>query len=394
MKIDGVFSGYAFSGNPIWICHDNAGGFASQVEKCLVKVEARGAVVYEGVCELPMRLNASELVAPFCAPVAERSADGSVLYRVEDGMTVEDRRFNFWVVNTQGDQSDHASCVVLPGRVSRQNFVKLHKSCTDIFAARFLADKGNFFLTTKTNSWLLQIPETEVAPLCFISSQAGNISFTDRFSGERLVFEWLEAGIYAVDVEELRVAFAERYGMLPSVLDVEKNGCFSCRIVITAPAHRKDCYRLKFRNAYGFFELLELSGPLTRRIGFDGEDEQTATRRYDSLADDFIQVKTRAQRGKTVFSASSGFLSPRRMDFFADMLGSEEVCLLGCGPVPLPVIPSIEEFEMEVRTDAPKSFTLNLTLAYDQLAYMADISGDFDSVRPRVFSRRFTKQFN
>lgn len=395
MEIKHIKSGFAFSGNPIWIASSPFDNFIGAIERGRLVASHRGSRVYEGTFSLPLRVNLADVAESLTEFFIEPVPDGRALYTIEDAQTLlADRRFDFWIEDVDGDddESDHVGCTVIPGRVSRQNFRKLASLDTDIFAARFLAGKGNFFLTTRSSGWMIVMKETEMSPLYFIQSGTATLTVTDKLTGMSIEFPGLESGVYALDVSEVRRLFVDRHGVLPSVLDVRRGSGFGCRVVVEKAVPAKERYRLKFRNSLGVYDIIEVFGPLTQTS--DGEeDDVEGFDRYDEIIDGFRKMRNRTSSGIS-YEVSTGPIPPRAHNLLSDMLASEEVLLMDAFPEPVAVIPSVEEMRRKARPESPEIFTLKLAVAEDADAFTAAISGTSDSMKPKVFTRQFDRKFN
>lgn len=391
MNIENIYAGYAFAGNPLWITDNNEDELLASGEKGWFKILHRGAVVFSSIFSLPLRINVADFVDSVCVPVGEGSK-GGVIRCLEDGHSLADRLFTFYVETVNNEISHKVSCCVLPGCVSRQNYTRLSQLGADIFKARFLADKGNFFMTSRTSSWLLRLRESELGVLPFLQDAAGSLSFTDRVSGAAMEFLDIQPGIYGVDLTALRMEFAMKHDILPSVIDVKRNGEFSCRLVIEAVSPARNRFRLKFRNSFGFFELLDLPEGLSRQIE-PSEDEDDTFLQYNRLSGDYYK-RNALEAADVSFSAGTGFRRPDELNLLAELLLSSEVYLLDYAPEPVAVIPSIEDFSHDCRPEVPQKFTLKLSACADDIAFMSDIAGLDDSRKPRVFVSQFSNKFN
>ena len=76
------------------------------------------------------------------------------------------------------------------------------------------------------------------------------------------------------------------------------------------------------------------------------------------------------------------------------MIGSEEVYLLDLTPTPLKVIPSVENFSYRPRPESPEKFSIKLELSDSEINIMQDIIDGSDGMKPRIFSKQFSIQFN
>ena len=394
MKLEGVVSGYAFTRNPVWVCDVRGDGFLDPGERGRFVITRMGARIFESVVTSPVRINVSDMLEAYSEPVGDGNPDGSGLRLLEDGHTLADRRFEFWIEDQEGDRSDPVGCVAIPGGLSTRNFRKLASLGTDIFLSRFFREKGNFFLTTRTTSWLLPVRESELAPLGFIQHAAGDITIKECHQGSEIHFPDVAEGIWGLDIEELRLRFALEHNILPSVLDVWRDGVFSCRIVVVTSESVKDHCRVRFRNSFGMLEVVDLAGAVEVSLSVaDDDDGETTSRRHDPLTDRFEKFRVRRASGRA-YEIPDSVVSPRVLDSIADMLGSEEVWLLDVAPDPVKVIPCCESFRHETRPDTPLSMTFRFEECDESESFMADMAGVDDSVKPRLFSSQFVKQFN
>ena len=123
----------------------------------------------------------------------------------------------------------------------------------------------------------------------------------------------------------------------------------------------------------------------------DTDDSQF--KHYDSVTDDLTTDRGRIACSRTL-ELETGFMRPDEIAFMLDMVASESVYLLDMSPLPLKVIPSVDDVERKHRPTEPQKFKLKLEIVDDETLIMPDIVTANDSHKPRVFSRQFSKQFN
>lgn len=285
------------------------------------------------------------------------------------------------------------NCIVIPGGISRQNFKRLLQLNKDIFQERFFNPKGNFFLTTRTASWRIVMKETELYPLYFFPRRTGDlIRIVERTNGSIYENDSFDEGVAVLDVAALRRYFAEQEQVLSSVFDVYYNSNFSCRIVVERCDPTRERYRLKFRNSLGVFEIIELTGELSITPEYTDADE-SQFKRYDTRTTEFFTDRERVERKQSI-SVETGVKRPDEIRFLMDMLGSEEVYLLDLTPLPIKVIPSVEELTYRPRPESPQKFTVKLEISSSEENIMQDIIDGSENRKPRIFSKQFSKQFN
>lgn len=387
MILEGLKSSYAFTRNPLWLASDRLDPELASDERGRLVVTRQGATIFEGVFNTPLRMDVADILEASADEFKEPAPDGSILYLVEDAHTLQDRKCDFTMFNLQGDEADHVACIPIVGGCSRQEFLSYQNIQSDIFQNRFLADDCNFFLLPEDASWLIRIKEREAGMLYFLQDGDGVIDFVNLATGKTQSLDIEEGGLYAIDVNELRREFALGYGGIASVMDVKRNGKFACRIVIEYQQGDKEGYVVKYRNSFGFFELLYFDMQLTRKVV--RPEDQEGNMRADVDYSGFYNVKERGSMEVSYTGTANNISAPLRI---VDMLQSSEVYLLGVADFPIRVIPSVESLELLIRPVAPQSIDLEFKACSD----WDNISGNAPhSIRkPRVFTTEFNNRFN
>lgn len=391
MNLPGIKGGYAFARNPI-ILQETWPPEASDRLGGVFSVEINQEEIYSGRFYPPLDIDISEIVdahVKFFPEPPEDSTDPVIT--LENSAAFARRECCF---KCEYDQlRSYAEFIAIPGGISRQNYKRLLALDQDAFSTRFLNPGSNFFLSTRTADWCLVIKETELFPLCFIvGKETGQWFITDHVSRHRLTLASLPKGVYALDIKALRRKFMENYSVIPSVFDVHLGAHYSCRIVVGKCEPAKERYRLKFRNSLGVFELIELTGELSFAPDYSGSNESTFCR-YNPITGSFYTDRERVERRQTV-TIETGVKNPDEVRFLMDMLGSEEVYLLDATPEPCKVIPSVENFTYRLRPEAPQKYTLKLVMADSETNILQDIFNGKEGVKPGIFSKHFSKQFN
>lgn len=391
MKAQGIKSGYAFSRNPI-ILKEDFPLADSGLDGGAFTVDIDGTVIYEGRFYPPLCVDLSEILDAYVSFFPEPPEDNSdPLVMIEDAEELACREFTA-AFEFAGEETEF-SCTVIPGGISRQNFRRMVSTGQDIFSARFLNPENNFFLTTRTAGWRIVMKETELYPLYFfVTESAGEMSVKELATGSVLTFADLAPGVYALDIDALRRRFMSSKGIIPNLFDISMGGLFSCRIVVERAAMSRDRYRLKFRNSLGVYEIIELTGPMSVSPDYS-EAGEASFMRHDPVAGGFFSDRERVERRMSV-TVETGVKRPDEVRFLMDMLGSEDVYLLGFGQYPVKAIPSVDGFSFSPRPDKPENFKLKLDIADSETNIMQEIADGTEGRRPRVFSGQFTEQFN
>ncbi len=392
MNTPGIKSGFTLSRNPVILQNGTHESSNNSNGDGTLEIIYAGTNVYEAKFSLPLEMDIADILDSYIEFFKEVPVDNNLpICQIEEPNEFEDRKFT--AILKLGDYVSELDRFVIPGGISHQNFRQLSILGKDIFQVRFFNHKSNFFLSTRTASWLIVMKETELYPLYFLPENTGDlISIVERTGGNIYEDDSFDRGVAVLDVVALRRYFAHNHNVLPSVFDVYYNSCYSCRIVV----ERSDCtrqrYRIKFRNSLGVFEIIELNGELSVTPDYSGA-EDAVFKRYDSITGSFHSDRERVQRRQAV-TVETGVKRPDEVRFLMDMIGSEEVYLLDLTPTPLKVIPSVENFSYRPRPESPEKFSIKLELSDSEINIMQDIIDGSDGMKPRIFSKQFSIQFN
>lgn len=397
MEFVSIQSQYAFTGNPLILRHNMPAIEGSDVDGSLV-LSLGGYKLYEARVSMPLNIDVAEIVDCVIDPLGTpRFADGdSFVALVEDWRMFEDRR-RLDAVLTYGSGDDYeSSCYVFKGGVSKQNFRSLMAMGEDIFTAKILNPAGNFFLTTRTHSWFVSIPETELSPLYFFVEPNEGIAVTGLLNGETIAENTLSPGIYALSVEMLRKWHFDNFGQIVNAFDIYKvfRGIkiFACRIVIEQEPLAKDYLTLRFRNSFGVMERMFVAGTIKYEFTHSGAEESRYNR-YDRDVADFTKERTKIEVSKSIL-ISTIVRSTDRVKFLLDLLSSEDVYIENADESLIKVIPSVESLIIPHKMDMPTPIDLKLETVEADKAIMADIISDEEFSRGRIHSRQFDNHFN
>lgn len=357
------------------------------------KIWMDGIAIYNGRFNYPHVVNVADIINAYVKKLPEPDAVEPITFGplklIEDEAEVQCR---YVYVNFDGEFDEELGFLALPGGISKQNFRRMGMG-RDIFTERFCAAGTNCFLTTRTAGWRIFMKETELYPLYYINDGWDDVlQFVEKATGLSWTVDLLDPGIYALDIEALRLHFFEEHEVLANNFDIYHRGKFACRLVIEQADPSRERYRLKFRNSLGVFEIIEITGEMS--ITPQWEDaEEAIFKRYDEATDDYISCRDRIERKQTI-SVKTGLKRPDETRFLMDMLASDEVYLLDLTGLPVRVIPSAEEFVYMPRPESPQSFAITLELADTETNILQEIIDGSEARKPRVFSKQFSKQFN
>ena len=395
MKAQGITSGIAFTRNPIILSGD--WNYSPDASAGVFSLDMNDDRIYDGrfvpSSGIPsVRVDVSDMADAFSGyfpevasgntePIVEVADNGELAGRVVSAY------FDYDTVD--GD----FEFLAIPGGISHQNFRKHVEKGKDVFDSRFLADGCNFFFTTRTSGWKILIRETELAPLYFLAyGRKSRIALTELATGIHVDFGDLAAGIYAIDLSALRHSFFENHGVLPSAFDIERNGVFACRVIIGMADVVPERYRLKFRNSFGFFEIVEITDAFTVVPEYT-EEENLRYRLVDPVTGELTTARKRVGCIRKL-TTNIGPISEDMTNLFLDMLGSDEVWLLDFAPEPVKVIPLADSLSFGHRMTKPVRVPLTLTVAGEDFNITEDITDALETGRGHVFTKTFKSTFN
>lgn len=383
-------AGHAFTRNPLMLNMPGAG-------KRVFTVYGQGYTsvnpAYKGEVTAPARINLAEFIEAVIPPVDDPGEpDAMLTYGLQDGSVS--------ITVTDGENSLFSQTIIAhQGGVSKQNYRKLIEAGTDIFAARFLNPACNFFLTTRTHDWRLNIKETELYPLVFFYPSQGALAVRDIVSGNIVSLPAVSNDVdyhgklCSLNLKAIRQHFLEEYNCITGVLDVLVDGTPAARIAIQESRPQRERYRLKFRNSLGAFEIVELTGRAQCAPEFKGEQEDQQHKRYMADIDDFAAEQQRVEISN-VINLSTGYKTRQELEFILDAIASEEVYLLDLGSDPVKVIVTAEELTYDFHPDSPQAFSLKLTPVDGDTCLTGELPTETMPIRGGLFSQEFSEEFD
>lgn len=390
MKAKYLTSSFAFAGNPIILESDETPLDSLHGAPFMVKYE--GKQVYSGRFYPPLNIDFSEIAASVAEWLPEEGiGEAGPLNQIADFSLQGSKERMMEVTVDYGHTDENFSAIILPGGISKQNFRFYARSGKDVFDSRLFPKDSNFFLSTRTAGWRIEIKETELYPLYFAVGDRGvKLSLEATLGNELLEYD-LRAGIFSLDIDRLRRMFLEESGSLVNVFNVYADKVFACQIVIIGCKPEKERYRLKFRNSFGVFELLDIAGQLIGSADKETEEE-TGYSKIDDVTRSFLNLRERVENEITFSIAFDK--GNNSSQFILDMISSDEVYLLDAFKEAVRVNVSAESLQWQHVRDVPEKITLSMTAVESETFNCEIIDSLTGSQKPRVHTKEFTKQFN
>lgn len=383
-------AGHAFTRNPLML---NMPGTGKRVFAVYGQGYTSVNPAYKGEVTAPARINLAEFIEAIIPAIEDPGDNGGMIsYGLQDGSVS--------ITVTDGENSLFSQTIVAhQGGVSKQNYRKLIQAGTDIFAARFLNPACNFFLTARTHDWRLNIKETELYPLVFFYPSQGTLTVQDIVSGNTVSLPAVSNDVdyhgrlCALNLKAIRQYFLEEYNCITGVLEVLVDGTPAARIAIQESRPQRERYRLKFRNSFGAFEIVELTGNAQCAPEVNGEQEDQQYKRYMADIDDFAAERQRTEIS-SVINLTTGYKTRHELQFILEAIASEEVYLLDVSSEPVKVIVSSEELSYDLHPSGPQAFSLKLTPVDGDICLTRELPTETIPIRGGLFSQEFSEEFD
>ncbi len=383
-------TGHAFTRNPLLL---NLPGTGRRVFSIYGQGYTSDHPAYKGEVTAPATINLAEFIDAITSPISDPGEDGGMMvYGLQDGsVTVE---------VDDGSQEPYTWQIVAHhGGVSKQNYRKFIQANTDVFAARFFNPACNFFLTTRTHDWRLTIKESELYPLVFFYPLEGTVSISDIVSGNSVslpaTYNQVDyhGKLCSVDLKAVRQHFLDEFDCIAGVFDILVDDDPAARIAIQEARPQRERYRLKFRNSYGAFEIVEITGAAQIAPTIGEEEDSSQYKRYMADIDDFEINRPRAEMSNVV-NISTGYKTNDELRFILDAIASDEIYLLDLALEPVKVIVTADELAYDHRSSGPQAFSLKLTPVDRDINLTSEIKTDVMPTRGGLFSEEFSEHFD
>lgn len=347
---------------------------------------------YSGEVTAPATVNVAELLEAIVPPMADPTGT-DLLQLLEDDNSAVVQVTQPAEQNGQEETVHTFYVIAHRGGISKQNYRRLLRRGSDIFKERFVNPVCNFFMTTRTADWLIIMKETEIYPLAFIYPEEGTLRLRELQGGRYLSISGVAGELYALNLAAVRKYFYTENNIISNAFDVYVGDNYACRIAIEeAPAVRERC-RLKFRNSYGAFEIVDITGQVQIAPTFGDDKDGGSYKRYVQDLDDFTLERSRIPVTELI-NVSTGFKNNRELRFILDALASDEVYLLDYTDEPLRILLTAEELSYTRQPNGPQAFNLVITPADNEQNITEVITDETTGSRGRIFTDEFSEQFN
>lgn len=324
-----------------------------------------GSVMPAGSSEFDADIQVSEIISSYMQP-----SEIDIMWVLVSSVT--NSFINITINFSQGEETLSYTGNVYPGGIGKKMMRYLKHMTTNIFANKLINTEKQFMMTTRTAGRHISIKENELYPLLFIATNKAYTAVTEY--GNVFVFPAMTPGqLYAFNPEVLRRTSFLTYGNLPSFIGILVDGKFIFDIVILKSDRTPDKLRIRFRNSFAAFEVIEISGKATSKTTVT----DSSFMRFDSTTYDYTEENNRLAIRDSLI-AESGYKSLDEFMFIRDMLQSDKQILIDALGNEYNVRVSSDDFSYDILPREPGSVRLNIKLTETDTNY----SPDFDESLP------------
>lgn len=347
-------------------------------------IKYAGKTIYEGSGEKGrFHIFIDETLATLLAPTKYTGAESEEILKVSGNLI----KYNVEVSNDRGERVSLEHSILLGG-ISKRTMRHLNQIGSNIFTFKLLNPDGNFFMTTRTESKILTVRETELRPLLFLAP-ASEITIKATENNFKTISGLTVQQCYALNLDAMRRYFFSSANIIVSKFDIIINGLLTVSIVIIPSKPAKERYFLEFLNSYGAYECIEVTGKPT--LDQDTGDEDTYGK-YDEQVNDYVESRERVSTLDSLH-VQTGFKTEQELMFLLDMLSSDEVFLKGYEEKEIKVNASAESLSFAKTMNQPQSLPILLRFTDREQRFTQALSAD-DFNNPRIHTDEFSKEFN
>lgn len=363
---------FSFSGNPIRFDLQ-----CDSLAEIIVALNVAGRVFNYSV--LPFGTT-----APYSASVdvsTELKSYFSAFSVPEDQLfaIIENFKLEYKVIFTQGSASILTfTGYAINGGVNSIITEQLKDKSLDMFSYRLRNVSHNFLFTTRTNSRHIFIRETELYPFLFISS--GDPIFLASPTMDILTIPPVPEGeICSINFDYIRQLFFDLFSELPSSLTVYPSRDYAFDMTFFPNRISEDRYRIRFRNSFGAYEIIELTGVANKGIEF------ADAYGYNVLVDRSFYEKRRDRlTAKESISEETGYKSQQELAFVQDMIMSDETYFIYPDGRTMKCNVTAEKYNLPLNQRVPTSIALKVEFVTEDKYYTPNLNFDDPDVADMV----------
>jgi hypothetical protein len=290
-----------------------------------MQVSTGGEIIYKGVyspvaygnySEYKVDISIEDIIKPYMTTSNTTSHTIIVYESTFDYLSIS-------ITFKQGSNNLSYSCDIYNGGIGKHLYRDLYNKGTDIFAYKIFDTAKQFFLTTRTFGRHITVKENELLALFFIATNK-TYSVVTEYGNVFVLPVMVANALYALNLKGIRLYSHQIYNKKPAFFGIMIDGQYVFDITVTGPSPAPGNHIIEFRNSFGVYERIEVSGRCISEPEF-GEDN--AFDKYDETVNDFIEQNER-RSVREVINAELGYKTLEEFFFVRDMLQSNDRYLL------------------------------------------------------------------
>lgn len=276
----------------------------------------------------------------------------------------------------------------LKGGVSKAIIKLLDQNNYDIFTYKILNSFGQFLFTTRTFGKQILIRDTELHNFLFFHPGT-TIAVTNEKDYEIVIEEnYKQFTSCSLNLE----AIYNRYILLtesaPSTVNVHVDGVKTFSFKIIPGTISEYQYAIRFRDSFGVFEKVEVTGKPYQKPEFSEEKSYQELTKYGTFEDRRSRVEHR-----DVIEVETGYKTRSEHSFIIDLVKSNEMYFIDKDGIEKRCSVSADDLKFEERLIQPSSIKLKVALV--DLEEFAGTGFDLnDLLEGRIFTENFDEPFN
>lgn len=285
---------------------------------------------------------------------------------------------NIEILDSNGVTITTYDFVVYAGGIKTNLLRKLALNGKNIFDHKLNNYKKNFFMTTRTVNNYINMPLTEIDFLYYIHSYDRNapthppVMFDIKDFNNNII---TSSPINVINYSTIAYNIS-MYINTPGIYSISVcedgtvlNFVEVLIIEVIEPIKSHERYILRFKNSYGMYERIEITG---NAVSEQDIEEQENYLKHDAVTDSFIEQKTRST-ATDIIKAECGYRTQDRLMFIRDMLQSDDVLLLNNENDWIKVFVTAENNIIPLRVTKPGSMAFTIRMAESDKFYSPDI---------------------
>lgn len=275
----------------------------------------------------------------------------------------------------------------LRGGISKAAIKLLALNNYNIFTYKIMNTFGQFLFTTRTFGKVIPVKDTELSDFVFLHPGA-TITFTNEYDHE-IVTEKMELFTpCSMNLESIRNRFELLYDEQSEIINVYVDTLKVFSFYITPGIQSEYKSFIRFRNSFGVFEKIEITGKPYQKPEFSEEKRYQAITEYGF----FEEHRSRVEH-VDVMEVETGYKTRAEHSFIMDMIKSDETYVINMEGVESRCLVSASDLKFEERITTPSSIRLTIRMV-DSEEFVASGLDLNELLEGRIFTENYDESYN